>query len=103
MSLKKGMKKKWRSMDVLFRSGSKENLSGLLRGSRENLSSISGSREKIDKIGRPSSVEKLTDLDYNHNSPRSNRSFKFRLVNKSLVLGGSPYDIGHSPCSRLTS
>ncbi|XP_071175566.1 rho guanine nucleotide exchange factor 12-like isoform X18 [Mytilus edulis] len=85
MSLKKGMKKKWRSMDVLFRSGSKENLSGLLRGSRENLSSISGSREKIDKIGRPSSIEKLTDLDYNHNSPRSNRSFKFRLGSLSNV------------------
>ncbi|CAC5390881.1 ARHGEF12 [Mytilus coruscus] len=85
MSLKRGMKKKWRSMDALFRSGSKENLSGLLRGSRENLSSISGSREKIDKIGRPCSTEKLTDLDYNHNSPRSNRSFKFRLGSLSNV------------------
>ncbi|XP_052060315.1 rho guanine nucleotide exchange factor 12-like isoform X6 [Mytilus californianus] len=85
MSLKREMKKKWRSMDALFRSGSKENLSGLLRGSRENLSSISGSREKIDKIGRPCSTEKLTDLDYNHNSPRSNRSFKFRLGSLSNV------------------
>lgn len=83
MSLKKGMKKKWRSMDALFRSGSKENLSGLLRGSRENLSTISGSRENLSKIGqRAESVEKLTDLDHNHNSPRNSRSLRFRWVMK---------------------
>lgn len=87
MSLRRGMKKKWRSMETLFRSGSKENLmGGLWRGSRENLSTITGSRENLDKIGRTSSGDNITDLDLNHNSPRNSRSLRFRLVVKGQII-----------------